>query len=121
MPIVRAILIVGSVGGSIKMVQEEDGRCRFRVFMSDESLTFLDTQEGGNVISRDSGWLDTWQAAIASFSKWPWTMLSPKYVHPEFSDRVMAAFAEVSEQMQLNPVKQKPAWLNACRRKEEYK
>ena len=68
MPGVKPVLIVAGEGGGIRMVQEEGGQRRFRVFMADQTPTFLDDSDGGGpALHRDSGWLPTWEAAIAYF------------------------------------------------------
>jgi hypothetical protein len=102
MPNVKPVLIVAGEGGGIKMVQEEGGQGRFRVFMADQTPTFLDDSGGGGpALHRDSGWLPTWEAAVAYFSKWPWPMLVPRKVDPRFAHRVLTALTEVAREKSL--------------------
>jgi hypothetical protein len=82
--------------------------------MSDQTPTFLNDDEGGDVIRRDSGWLTTWEAAITYFSRWPWPMLVPRQVDPQFAGRVLAAVTEVSEQKKLNIGSRLPRWHEVC-------
>lgn len=91
LPEVTRILQVGGEGGGITMYREIGGLLRFRVVLTDHSLTFLDDNEGEAVLRKDSGWLPTWEVAIEYYGKWPWPMLAGIYVAPEFADRVLKA------------------------------
>ncbi len=98
MPEVKPIVSVAGEGGGITLFQETGGQGRFRVVMVDHSLTFLNEDEAGPAIRKDSGWLDTWEAAIAALSGWPWPVLVPRYVDPAFGEQLMAAVIRISEQ-----------------------
>ncbi len=116
MPDVKPVLIVAGEGGGIRMVQEEGGQRRFRVFMADQTPTFLDNSDGGGpALHKDSGWLPTWEAAIAYFSKWPWPMLVPRKVDPQFADRVLTALTQVAQEKNLTIRSHRMQdWREAC-------
>ena len=98
MPDVKPIVSVAGEGGAITLFQETVGPGRFRVAMVDQSLTFLNDDDGGPATRKDSGWLDSWESAITALSKWPWPMLVPRFVDPAFGEQVMAAVDQISEQ-----------------------
>lgn len=115
MPDVKPVLIVAGEGGGIRMVQEEGGQRRFRVFMADQTPTFLDDSDGGPALHRDSGWLPTWEAAIAYFSRWPWPMLTPRKVDSQFADRVLTALRQVAKEKNLTTRSDRmQEWRKAC-------
>lgn len=79
-------------GGSIAIYGRHDGdKTEYRVGIVDQTLTFLNDEDGGNAIRSDSGWLDTWEEAVAAIGRWPWPNLYPKIVHPRVADRVWKA------------------------------
>jgi len=116
MPNVKPVLIVAGEGGGINMVREEGGQGRFRVFMADQTPTFLDDSNGGgSTVRRDSGWLPTWEVAIAYFSRWPWPMLVPRKVDPQFADSVLTALTQVAQERNLTICSYRiQDWRKAC-------
>jgi hypothetical protein len=116
MPDVNPIVSVAGEGGGITLYQEIGGLGRFRVVMVDQSLTFLNEDEGGPAVRKDSGWLHTWDAAIAALSKWPWPMLVPRYVDPGFGEQVMAAVIGICKQKQwdIDSRNRRTIWRALC-------
>lgn len=116
MPDVKPVLIVAGEGGGINMVREEGGQGRFRVFMVDETPTYLDDGDGGDpALRKDSGWLPTWEVALAYFSKWPWPMLVPQKVDPQFARRVLTALKQVAQDKNLSIRNDRMQdWRKAC-------
>jgi hypothetical protein len=86
------IVEIGAEGGSIKVLGRVDGECTpsYSVQLRDQTLKFLSEEESGSEIRRDSEWTQNWDAAIKTLGRWPWPMLYPLYVHPDFRERVLA-------------------------------
>ena len=92
MPRAELLVRVAAEGGSIAIYGRHEGdRTQYRVGIVDQTLTFLDEAEGGREIRSDSGWLNTWEEAVAKIDRWPWPNLYPKLVHPSVRDAVWQA------------------------------
>jgi hypothetical protein len=115
MPEVKPILKVGAEGGGISMVREVAGSERFRVVMTDHTPTFLDDDDGGRPIRRDSGWVASWEEAVKFLGTWPWPMLRPLFVDPQYAKRVLEAIPKAAAEKHL-PTERLPMehWLKAC-------
>jgi hypothetical protein len=86
------LLEVMAEGGSIAIYGRREGdRMLYRVGVVDQTLTFLDEDEADAEIRSDSGWLNTWEAAVAAIGRWSWPNLYPRVVHPSIGDRVWKA------------------------------
>jgi hypothetical protein len=87
------IVQIGAEGGSIKVLRRtaDDGDHQYSVQMRDQTMTFLSGDEAGPEIRRDSAWTKSWDSAIKTLGRWPWPMLYPMYVHPDYRDRVLSA------------------------------
>lgn len=86
------LLAVAAEGGSIEIYGRQEGvRTEYRVGIVDQTLTFLHDEEGGEAIRSDSGWLNTWDDAVAKVGHWTWPNLYPKFVHPSMRDAVWKA------------------------------
>jgi hypothetical protein len=78
-------------------------------------MTFLEESEADGPSARDSGWLGTWEEALEKFERWPWPMLVPRHVDPEFTDRVLAAIPGVLERKRVPEGQyRKDRWMEAC-------
>jgi hypothetical protein len=86
------IVEIGAEGGSIKVLGRIDDECtpNYSIQLRDQSLEFLSEEESGPEIRRDSKWTASWDDAIKTLGRWPWPMLYPLYVHPDFRERVLA-------------------------------
>jgi hypothetical protein len=87
------VVEIGAEGGSIKFLarSDDDGRLEYSVTMRDQTLTIIDEDERGNVIRRSTDWMGSWNDAVAVLDRWPWPMLHPLRIHPEFRYRVLVA------------------------------
>jgi hypothetical protein len=83
---------VGAEGGSIKVLSRtaDDGAAQYSVQLRDQSMTFLSKDEAGPEIRRDYAWTVSWEQVVKTLGKWPWPMLYPVYVHPDFRERVLS-------------------------------
>jgi hypothetical protein len=87
------VVEIGAEGGSIKVLSRssDDGSLEYCVTIRDQTLTFLAEDEGGSVIRRSTDWMDSWNAAVAVLDRWPWPMLHPLRIHPEFRYQILIA------------------------------
>jgi hypothetical protein len=87
------VVEIGAEGGGIKVLSRssDDGCLEYSVTMRDQTLTFLAEDEGGAVIRRSTDWMGSWNDAVAVLDRWPWPMLHPLRIHPEFRYRVLVA------------------------------
>jgi hypothetical protein len=94
---VEIILNVGAEGGALTI---EGNRAangwRFRAIRNEYALFDLlnaEDREGFEFWS-GSGWVDSFDRALALFDKYPWHRLYPLQVHPDFRLRTWAAVGE---------------------------
>jgi len=86
------LLEVMAEGGSIAIYGRRDGdRTQYRVGIVDQTTTFLNDDEADKEIRSDSGWLDTWEKAVAAIGRWPWPNLYPELVRPSIRDAIWKA------------------------------
>ena len=82
------------------------------MFLSDEDRGDLPLDSRHN-----SGWVNSWEAALAHLDKYPWHSLYPMVVHREFQERVWAA---VQMRFQLDKSEGRPSdrglerWHELC-------
>jgi hypothetical protein len=88
----QLIIEIGAEGGSIKVLGRaaDDGATEYSVKLRDQTMTFLSGDEAGPEIRRDSAWTESWDLALKTLGKWPWPMLYPMYVHPDYRERVLS-------------------------------
>jgi hypothetical protein len=86
------IIEIGAEGGSIKVLRRtaDDGAEQYSVQLRDQTMTFLSGDEAGPEIRRDSAWTTSWEQVLKTLRKWPWPMLYPMYVHPDYRERVLS-------------------------------
>jgi hypothetical protein len=84
------VVEIGAEGGTIKVLgRTVDGAVQYSVQLRDQTLTFLSGDEAGTAIRRDSAWTAIWEEALKTLGKWPWPMLYPMQVHPDYRERVL--------------------------------
>jgi hypothetical protein len=117
----NVVIKIGAEGGSITVVARASvgGVTEYSVRLRDQTLTFLAEGEADNVIRRDTQWSDRWDDVIASLGRWPWPMLVPLQVHPDYADRVLLA-VEQYRGRDGEPARPQSVdrWTEACRSKE---
>lgn len=83
MPSNSVILKVAGEGGSVVLYGLREGEgWRF-------SLDFMGAEP-----DPEQAIMDTWEGALVLLDRYPWPMLGPVRVHPEFRDRIVAAVEE---------------------------
>lgn len=94
------ILMIGFEGGSwtIMGIRTGDG-WRFR--MKTNTLALCDNEEDRARYIRASDWVDSFEAALALIDRYPWHILVPMEVHPDFR---LAVWLAVEERRRRNVI-----------------
>lgn len=112
------VVEIGAEGGSIKVLKRAGagGAAEYSVQLRDQTLTFLSDDEGRAKIRRDSAWSETWDDVIQSLGRWPWPMLYPRSVDPDYRARVLSA-AQHYKGRDGQPARESgiQRWTKACR------
>jgi HNH endonuclease len=92
----QLLISIAAEGGSLALYgcDRNSERARYKVMIVDQTPTFLDEDNSGSVIRRDSGWLPTWPAAMQALDRYPWPNLTCLYVDPSVANDVWAAVQE---------------------------
>jgi hypothetical protein len=95
---VKRLLEIGAEGGSLAIYGTSDPteRRKYRVGLVDSTSQMLGEEDGDQTIRRDSGWLDSWEAAIQALSVYPWPRLHPLFVAPEVSLAIWSVLQKCS-------------------------
>lgn len=111
---IETIIKVGAAGGSITLFGIE----------SNESWKFccntFDCSDADDEPTRtESEWVTSWTSALRLMDKYPWDLLFPLEVHPNFRTRVWEAVQKRLEKRRLSPEDRQqsdPArWEQVCR------
>jgi hypothetical protein len=117
----KLLIAIGAEGGSFALYADtsDPARPRYKVMLVDQTPLFLNEDEGGPVIRRDSGWLPTWTAAMESLSRYPWPHLVGSYVDPAVASDVWHALQDYVERTG-RPIRVSAweRWREACRQLE---
>jgi hypothetical protein len=92
---VEVILKIGGEGGSLTIegVKAAHG-WRFRAIRNEYALMDFLRGEDGFEFWSGSGWVDSFDRALALFDRYPWHRLYPLQVHSDFKARIWAAVQE---------------------------
>jgi hypothetical protein len=92
----RLLIAIAGEGGALAVYGQEmvSTSYRYKVMTLDQTPKFLDEEEGGATIKRDSGWLLSWSAALRSLSRYPWPQLAGMYVDPDMGQKVWLAIQD---------------------------
>ncbi|MGA2724202.1 MAG: hypothetical protein ABSG79_17560 [Bryobacteraceae bacterium] len=87
------VLKVGSEGGSLAILRERDADegWHFRIERNETALCDLlseEDREGGEHFAQ-TGYLHSFNRALAMLDRYPWSDLYPVEVHPEFLEAVL--------------------------------
>lgn len=111
------VLEIGAEGGSIKVLARTnaEGSTDYRVILWDQTLTFLCESESGDLIETTTEWASDWDAVITSLGRWPWPMLVPVRIHPDYAARILAAVESFRDRRGCSPSKKAlNRWQEAC-------
>ena len=86
------IVKIGAEGGSIKVLKRTSagGAVEYSVQLRDQTLTILTGEESDGEIRHDSTWSENWTDAVRTLGRWPWPMLHPVYIDPEYRELVLS-------------------------------
>ena len=93
----EVIVKVGAEGGSLTLVGIKAANgWRFRAIRNESTLYDLLSEEDreGLVFRDESDWVDSFDASLALLDKYPWHLLIPLQVHPDFRRQVWTAVEE---------------------------
>lgn len=88
------IVRVGAAGGDVTLFGQVGpvGSWQFKRKTVDQTeMLFGDADTSWR---SESGWVDGWEAALQQLDRYPWALLHPLEVHPEFRDKVRSAVSE---------------------------
>ena len=115
----ETLLEVGGEGGSLTVegVCDAVGRWRFRARRGE--YLFVDLLPG-EISVREAGstggWTESWEEVLGQLDRYPWARLSPRVVHQEFAERVLAAVRERLDGDRFARQGQLDDWLRAAGR-----
>ena len=111
------VLEIGAEGGSIKVLARTnaEGNTDYRITLRDQTLTFLSKSESEDLIETTTEWASDWDAVITSLGRWPWPMLVPVRIHPDYAARILAAVESFRDRRGC-PASKKALnrWQEAC-------
>ena len=105
------VLKIGTEGGDIVLLgrQEPAGTWQFKRVTGDQTDVLLGEAETS--WHSESGWVEGSEAALEQLDRYPWAMLYPLEVHPEFRERVREAldarWAKAGSSRQVERVREK--------------
>jgi len=106
----QVILEVAAEGGSIVLEGKKvDGEWRFRRSVTDWTPTLLD-EPGTEHQSEEAR---SWAHAMSLLDRYSWPRLTPRHVHPEFRERVLAAATERLDSDLTHLLRMPPFWDGA--------
>ena len=90
---IETIVEIGGEGGSITLEGHRDshGQWQFRMATNEAALYDMLGEDPPPPV--EAPWVSSWDEALALLDRYPWPLLSPEAVHPEFRDAVFAAVA----------------------------
>lgn len=102
-PVNEVVLKVGAEGGDVTLVgrQALNGAWQFARATEDQTEFLLGDADA--IWCSESAWVDGWEAALTLMDRYPWAMLYPLTVHPEFVDRVRVAIEERLSKREPSP------------------
>lgn len=107
------VLQVGGEGGGLTLVgmQTERG-WEYLLERADQTLTFIGEGEEINGIVGTCG---TWRGALKRLDSYPWHMLFPLHVHPDFSARIWrAAKRRLACEPSSHALRRLERWREVC-------
>ncbi|OQC34857.1 MAG: hypothetical protein BWX64_02709 [Acidobacteria bacterium ADurb.Bin051] len=96
-PPLEVIVKIGGEGGSIALlgVRDRQGGWYFCLDRDERTLAdFLPDDFDPALLRSRSGWVASWEEALARLDRYPWYRLYPIALHAEFRERILAAVAD---------------------------
>jgi hypothetical protein len=116
------VVKVGGEGGGMTLIGRQPDLTElweFRVEGSSSCAAILDEEDGGAAMPprqpREPVWVPTLAEAVAMLDVWPWAMLVPIEVHPEFQDELLVeATRRLIGDSSSHAKRSMNRWLEAC-------
>jgi hypothetical protein len=114
----ETILEIGAEGGSLTIIGIRDPECgwRFAKIRNEDTLrSFLSEEDQeGLVFYERSGYVASFTEALDSLDRYPWHLLSPQQVHPEFRHKIFDVVVSRFEAEGEDPWDQLSKWRKVC-------
>jgi hypothetical protein len=110
MPEKEVIVEIGAEGGSITLFGVRSPRgWLYSRSVDDWTPELIDEER----IEHDSNVVDSWEAALGLLDQYPWHLLSPLNVHPEFRRQILVAVQKRFESTE-DPMGRIERWRELC-------
>ncbi len=113
----KLLVSIGAEGGAIALYGDvsDSGPRRYRVVLADQTPIFLENEEGGAGIRKDSGWLSTWPEAMRVLDRYAWPHLACLHVDPTAANAIWNALEEYIRRSE-RPIRESALrrWREAC-------
>jgi hypothetical protein len=113
----KLLVSIGAEGGFIAIYGDvsDAAHPRYRVVVVDQTLTFLNDEEGGAQIRKDSGWLSSWADVMKALDRYPWPHLACMSVDPSVAPEIWKALQEYVGRAD-RPIRESAMqrWREAC-------
>lgn len=107
------IVEIGGEGGSIALYGWQTDKGKWRFLRETNEHTILDMMKKNDAAGIESqvrsDTVSSWKGALKILSRYPWKMLYPLYVHPEFADLVWQEIENMKEECYS-----RDEWENVC-------
>ena len=112
------VVEVGAEGGSLSLFASESLVVpEYVLTLVDQTLLFID--EGG-VIEGERGRATSWRGALKLLDQYPWHMLYPLQVHPEFQKRILSAvMRRLTKEKSMHAGSRLERWRDVCQNQSE--
>jgi hypothetical protein len=118
----EVIVKVGAEGGSWTLVGiKAVNGWRFRAIRNEAALYDLLSEEDreGLEFRHESDWVETWESALSLFDTYPWHLLRPLHVHPDFRLRTWTAVQDRCRKDSRAEMGDLDCWGRLCHGKED--
>lgn len=114
----RLIVKVGAEGGSLSLFASESHAVpEYVLAINDQTLLFID--EGG-VIEGERGRATSLRGALKLLDQYPWHMLFPLQVHPEYQERILNAVKRrLAKEKSMHAISRLDRWWDVCQNQSE--
>ncbi len=114
----QLVIKIGGEGGSLSLFAcESQTKPRYVLAIVDQSLLIIGE---GDVIEGERGKATSWRGALRLLDRYPWGMLYPLKVHPDYRDRVLNAVKRrLAKRDEWYAERSLERWRAVCQGEEE--
>lgn len=107
----EVIIRVGTEGGAVTLLGERTASgWIFARHVIDQTPLMIDEE----CIEHQSEFVDSWPAALALLSRYPWTALYPLEVHPEFRQQTLGVVEAACVNQGNGQQRTLQQWMEVC-------